>query len=230
MLTNQNSSFFIKEERPRERWVRHGGHALSLSELIAIVLGTGCAEVNAHELAHRILHKAESFERLFEWTLEQWTTVQGVGTAKAMRLMAAFEIGKRLFQLQNTRPDRKIASPKDVFDLVAPSLRFENKEHFICLFLNTKNRVLAIETLSIGTLDSTLVHPREVFKAAIQRSAAAVICAHNHPSGDPVPSKEDVQMTRRLLDAGNLIGIELLDHIIVGADRFTSMKELGMLK
>jgi DNA repair protein RadC len=215
-----------KEERPRERLLRHGPEALSNAELLAILLRTGTANESAVKLAGKVLAACGGLRHLTDMTVEQLTAIKGIGPAKALQLKAGIELGRRL---SRSRLDDapQIRSPRDAAELVRDELRFLTKEHFIVLFLNTKNRVIGKETLSIGSLNASIVHPREVFRSAIQRNSASIICAHNHPSGDPTPSPEDIDVTRRLAEAGRLIGIELLDHIIIADQTHVSLKELG---
>lgn len=217
-----------KEERPRERMLTYGAGALSNAELIAILLRTGTKNESAVMLAQRLLKQSGGLRKLVEMSIEQLTDIKGIGTAKALQIMASFELGKRLAQ---TGPGTPVAvrSPQDVAELFMEELRYLPKEHFVCLYLNSKNHVIGRETLSVGTLNASLVHPREVFRSAIQKNCANIICAHNHPSGDPSPSPEDIHMTRRLAEAGKIVGVELLDHIIIGDNRFVSLKEHGHL-
>lgn len=213
-----------EELRPRERMQAVGPGALSAAELLAIILRIGTREESALELSHRILGEPQGLRFLAEVSLEDLCRIKGIGLAKATQIKAAVELGKRLACLgPGIRP--LIRSPQEVGTLVMEDMCYLDREHFRVILLNTKNQVLSVETVSIGSLNSSLVHPREVFKQAILRSAAAVILVHNHPSGDPSPSKEDIEITRRLEDAGRLIGIEVLDHIIIGDHIFTSLKE-----
>ncbi|KUK35755.1 MAG: DNA repair protein RadC [Thermacetogenium phaeum] len=217
-----------EDMRPRERMRRVGPGALSAAELLAIILRTGTQEESALELAHRILLEPRGLRFLAEATIDELCSIKGVGLAKAAQVKAALELGRRLFCLE---PDLKpvIRSPQEASNLVMEEMCYLDREHFRVILLNTKNRVLGVETVSIGSLNSSLVHPREVFKSAVQRSAAGVILVHNHPSGDPTPSSEDIEITRRLSDAGRVIGIEVLDHIIIGDHLFVSFKEKGLI-
>lgn len=173
----------------------------------------------------------ELFERfptateLMDVSEQQLVTIKGIGKGKARQITAMLKLAKALTYPEQS--SNSIRSPKDVYDLLKPELRFEQKEHFICLFLNTKNRLIFKEVISIGSLNAAIVHPREVFHAAIRRCSASLICAHNHPSGGPEPSMEDVNLTKRLIAAGEIIGIEVLDHVIIGGNRFYSLKEHG---
>jgi len=216
------------EERPRERLILQGAEALSHAELIAILLRTGSARESAVHLASRLLKACGSLRGLVDMSLEELTAIRGIGPAKAVQLRAGIELGRRL--ARSSGPGRLVVrSPRDAADLLMEDLRHLKKEHFVCLFLNTKNQVITQETLSVGTLNASLVHPREVFRAAIKCSSASLICVHNHPSGDPAPSPEDIGLTRRLREAGELVGIEVLDHIVIGDGTFVSLKEQGFL-
>lgn len=216
------------EERPRERMQQHGAGALSHAELLAILLRTGTKDESSIHLAQRILTECGGLRRLAESNWDELTHIRGIGPAKALLLQASIELGRRVARSQ--LPDMvKITCPQDAADLLMEEIRHLREEHFVCLFLNTKNQVIGRQTLSIGSLNASIVHPREVFRAAIRRSSASILCAHNHPSGDPTPSPEDILLTKRLAEAGELIGIELLDHLVIGDNRYTSLKEAGCL-
>lgn len=216
------------EERPRERMMRYGADALSHAELLAILLRTGTRKESALYVAQRVLAKAGGIRSLVDLSIDELMQTKGIGEAKAIQLVAGIELGRRLSR--SGQPETPVVrSPKDAAALVMDQLRFLQKEHFVCLFLNTKNHLLGQETLSIGSLNASIVHPREVFRAAIKCSSASIICAHNHPSGDPAPSPEDIQITKRLSEAGEIIGIDVLDHIIIGDGKFISLKEQGLM-
>lgn len=217
-----------KEERPRERMLQFGAQVLSNSELIAILLRTGTVAESAVGLAQRVLAEAGGLRNLVNLRTEQLTNIKGIGVAKALQVQAGIELGRRLAQSE-LDPAEIVRSPQDVARYVMEDLRYLQKEHFVCLFLNTKNHVIAQETLSIGSLNASIVHPREVFRAAIERGSYALICIHNHPSGDPTPSPEDLEMTHRLVEAGNIIGIDILDHLIIGEQKYVSLKEQGLM-
>lgn len=228
----EQRSFRIREipseERPRERMQRHGSSALSHAELLAILLGTGTKDESSVHLAQRILAECGGLRKLAESNWDELTHIRGVGPAKALLLQASIELGRRVARSQ--LPDMvKISCPQDAANLLMEEMRHLREEHFVCLFLNTKNQVIGRQTLSIGSLNASIVHPRELFRAAIRRSSASILCAHNHPSGDPTPSPEDIVLTRRLAEAGELLGIELLDHLVIGDNRYTSLKETGCL-
>jgi DNA repair protein RadC len=216
------------EDRPRERMLQHGASVLSNAELLAILLRTGTFAESAVRLAQRILTECGGLRSLVDMTKDQLTEIKGIGNAKALQIQASIELGKRLARTKLSETVT-IRSPEDVADLLREELRYLQKEHFVCLFLNTKNHVMGQETLSMGSLNASIVHPREVFRAAIKRSSAALICVHNHPSGDPTPSPEDIQITHRLVEAGAIIGIEVLDHVIIGDHKHVSLKEQGYM-
>lgn len=217
-----------EHERPRERMLRYGVGALSHSELLAILLRTGSKQESVIQLAQRILSQTDGIRGLMDLSLDELVSIKGIGPAKAVQIKAGIELGHRI---SNSKlPDPVIIRrPEDAAYHVMEQLRYLQKEHFICLFLNIKNHIIAQETLSIGSLNASIVHPREVFRAAIKCSSASIVCVHNHPSGDPTPSSEDIAITERLCEAGQLIGIDVLDHIIIGDGTFLSLKEQGLM-
>lgn len=219
---------FPKDERPRERFIKHGPESLSNQELLAILLRTGTKAESVLQLAQRLIKEFEGLRMLKDATLEELTQIKGIGEAKAIQILAAVELGRRINNLTNEER-YSIRSPEDGANYVMEEMRFLNQEHFVCLYLNTKNQVIHKQTVFIGSLNASIVHPREVFREAFRRSAASIICIHNHPSGDPTPSREDIEVTRRLKECGRMIGIEILDHIIIGDKRFVSLKEKGYL-
>lgn len=219
---------FPQDERPRERFIQHGPQSLSTHELIAILLRTGTKEESVLQLSNKLLIHFDGLKLLKDASLDEITSIKGIGTAKAIQLLAAVEIGRRISNL--AFDDRyTIRSPEDGAKYVMNDMRFLSQEHFVCLYLNTKNQVLHKQTIFIGSLNASIVHPREVFKEAFRRSAASIICAHNHPSGDPTPSREDIEVTKRLSECGKIIGIDVLDHLIIGENRFVSLKEKGYI-
>lgn len=215
-------------DRPRERLIRQGAQSLSNQELIAILLRTGTKQESVLHLANRVLHFIEQIQELKNATLEEIMSVKGIGQAKAVQLLAAVELGRRLSQ-QKTDEKFTIRSPKDAATYLMHDMTSLTQEHFVVLFLNVKNQILHKQTIFIGSLNASIVHPREIFREAVKRSAASIICAHNHPSGNPSPSSEDIDVTKRLLEAGQIIGIDLLDHVIIGDHQFISLKEKGYM-
>jgi DNA repair protein RadC len=217
------------EPRPKEKLARNGASSLSNAELLAIVLRSGGAEPPM-ALANRLLTKFRDLRGVALAPPEKLAKVAGVGPTKAREVHACIELGRRLFARAPGDDPGPITSPQDVADYLLPRLTDVNKEHFFTVLLDVKSNVLGLKTISIGTLDSSLVHPREVFKEAIAASASSIIVAHNHPSGDTTPSPEDRRVTARLVEAGKILGIEVLDHIIIaGDDGWSSMNQLGMM-
>jgi DNA repair protein RadC len=215
------------ELRPRERLLAEGPEALSSAELLGILLGIGSKEQTAVELAGQVISESGDLFGLHGVTVHDLLEVHGIGEAKACIILAAVEFGKRLGRVRN--PGRPvISSPEDVDGLLRGRIAHLDRENFVVVLLNTKNEVIEFPTISVGTLSASLVHPREVFKPAIRASAAGIVLAHNHPSGKVGPSREDREVTSRLKEAAGIIGIELLDHVILG-DGYFSMKEHGIL-
>lgn len=219
---------FPSSERPRERLIQHGPESLSNHELLAILLRTGSKSESVIQLANRLLTQFGGLRWLIDATLEEMTTIKGIGKAKAVQILAAVELGRRISNLAYEDP-YVIKCPEDVANYVMNDMRFLKQEHFDCLFLDTKNQVIHRQTIFIGSLNASIVHPREIFKEALRRSAFSIICLHNHPSGDPNPSEEDINVTERLVECGKMIGIEVLDHIIIGNKKYFSMKEKGYM-
>jgi DNA repair protein RadC len=215
------------ELRPRERLLEARPSALSDGELLGLIFGIGSREKTAVELAGGVISEAGGLHGLYDVSVHELMQVNGIGEAKACIILAAVELGRRIGQVRN--PGRPvISSPADVERLLRGRIANLDRENFVVVLLNTKNEVIETSTVSVGTLGASLVHPREVFKPAVRASAASVILAHNHPSGKVEPSREDREVTRRLGEAAGILGIELLDHVIVG-DGYFSMKEHGML-
>jgi DNA repair protein RadC len=215
------------ELRPRERLLSEGPEALSSAELLGILLSIGSKEKTAVELASEVISANGDLFGLHGVSVHDLLKTHGIGEAKACTILAAVEFGKRLGRVRN--PGRPvISSPADVDGLLRGRIANLDRETFVVVLLNTKNEVIECPTISVGTLSASLVHPREVFKPAIRASAASVVLAHNHPSGKVEPSREDREVTERLAGAAEIIGIEVLDHVILG-DGYFSMKEHGML-
>ncbi|WP_281364142.1 RadC family protein [Thermoactinomyces mirandus] len=217
-----------EEERPRERMLRFGPEHLSNAELLALLLRTGSTGESVMLLAQRVLSKIGGLKALTQVSLKELMEIHGIGPAKAVQIMAGVELGQRISRLL---PEERYAirSPQDAARFVMEELRFQKQEHFVCLFLNTKYQVIGKQCIFKGSLNASVVHPREIFHEAIRNSAAAIICVHNHPSGDPTPSPEDLEVTERLIEAGRLLGIELIDHLIIGDQSYMSMREHGMV-
>lgn len=219
-----------EEERPREKLIRRGAASLSDTELLAILLRTGTSSVSVIHLAEEVLAKYQDkgLVSIMNISPQEIATVHGVGLAKAATIVAAVELGRRL-STKAAQKLEKIEGPEDVARYASPILRFEQKEHFLVMLLDVRNRVLAMPTVSVGSLTASVAHPREIFREAIRYSAANMILLHNHPSGDPMPSREDVQLTKQMMKAGEIMGIPVLDHVIIAGDGFLSLKEADCL-
>ncbi len=227
----QNKSFTIHDlpraERPRERLQKHGAEALSSQELIALILGRGIRGESVMVTAQRLLSSFGNIKNISEASLEELSAIKGIGLAKAAQLKASFELARRTDDHDYTKISVK--SHQDVVKLVREKLKDKKKEHFLILCLDTRNNLIKLNTISTGTLDANLVHPREVFKEAIQSLASSIILVHNHPSGNPEPSDADIDITKRILETGKIIGIDVLDHIIIANNNSLSFKEKGIL-
>ena len=232
METAVRHPLMIKElpsdERPREKLRDNGAQVMSNSELLAILLRSGNQDESALRLAEHLLERQGGLAGLCGATAEALEQVKGIGEAKASTVLAAIELGRRVALLEPAQR-LTIKTPDDVAALLLPRFRYESREHFLAVLLSTKNHVLKTAVISIGSLNASIVHPRELFREAINCRAAAVILAHNHPSGDPTPSPEDVALTRKLVEAGSLLDIPVLDHLILGDGKFISLKEKGIL-
>lgn len=215
-----------KEERPRERLVKYGESALSLQELLQIILRTGNKGESVVTLAQKLLAHFGNLQNLKEASIEELMSIKGIGLAKAVQIKAALELGRRA-EITLERKQKKIISPQDVFKLMKSKLKDYSKEHFYIISLNSRNAI--ISEISIGTLNASLVHPREVFAEAIRQRANSIILVHNHPSGDPTPSKDDIKITKKLKEAGKILGIEVLDHIIITRNSYLSFKNKNLI-
>jgi DNA repair protein RadC len=216
------------DERPREKLLHQGAHALSDAELLAILIRAGTGKLTALDLAKKILSEERTLRGIAGRSAVELMRMKGIGEAKAVELLAAFEIGRRI----EGKPDEErlvVRSPEDVAHMMIPKLRDRHSEIFIVLLLDARNGLKREVELSEGTLNASLVHPREVFKPAIDHLAASIIVVHNHPSGNREPSREDLEITKQLVEAGKIIGIPLHDHIIVAGDKYTSLAERGFL-
>lgn len=217
------------DEKPRERLEKLGAAILSTAELMAILIRTGTHKETALSVSNRLLSECGGdLRRLHQMSVKELTKVKGIGKVKAIELHAAMELGRRLY-VSGAPSQPVIKTPSDCASLYMTELQFLKKEHFKGIYLNTKNKILREETLFIGTLTSTSVHPREVLRPALSEGAAGIIVMHNHPSGDPTPSHEDAALTRQLSEACDIMGIKLLDHIVIGDGTYISMKEKGYM-
>jgi DNA repair protein RadC len=214
-------------ERPRERLAHQGEAALSNSELLAILLRTGVARENVIQVATRLLAKYGGLTGLARASFSELSQEHGLGAAKVAQIKAAFELGRRC-AIASPEDRPQVRSPADAAHLIQAEMGLLEQEHLRTLLLDTKNRVLASPTIYIGSLNASHVRVGELFREAIKANCAAIIVAHNHPSGDPTPSPEDVEVTRQIVAAGKLIDIDVLDHLIIGYQRFVSLKERGL--
>ncbi|MCF7926468.1 MAG: DNA repair protein RadC [Candidatus Izimaplasma sp.] len=217
-----------KQERPRERFLTYPIETIQTHELIAIILRTGSRSESVIDLAKRLLYDHASLKDLSQQPISDLTKIKGIGKSKAIQLLAAFELGIRL-ETEDFKTDKKLLSPKDIFHFLKNQLEFKMQEHFIVLYLNTKGGLIKKKTLFIGSLNQSLVHPREIFKHAVLTSSASLILVHNHPSGDPTPSTNDIDITKLIKKNADMMNIKLLDHVIIGRNRFVSFKEKGLL-
>ena len=215
-----------EQNRPRERFFKHGPEALSDSELFAIILRTGTPGENVVDMSNRLISEY-NLDKLFECSLKELQEIKGIGPSKAMQILAMAELGKRYNQVKQMRnkDQRKITCAQDVFDLFHERLKDKKQEEFYVLMLNSQNNIIGEHLVSKGILDASILHPREVFKPAIKNSASKIILVHNHPSGDPNPSQEDLDITGKIIKAGEEIGIKVLDHIIIGRSDHWNWKD-----
>lgn len=220
----------IKEaSRPREKMKLYGPGRLADHELLSILIESGTKKYNASELANIILNKfANSIHDLLDISVEELTKIEGIGFARASKIVAASELAKRI-NTHEVKNEMKITSSKSVIDLYSKRFAYEKKENFLALLIDTKGKIISEEKVSVGDLSSSIVHPREAFRLAIKKSAASVIFLHNHPSGDPAPSMQDIEITKRLVKVGNIVGIEVLDHIIIGKGKSNSLRDMGII-
>ena len=228
----KKTSFTIHDlpvaERPRERLQQYGEAALSSQELLAVILGRGIAGESVIVTAQRLLKEFGDLKGLAQATVEELSRVKGIGQAKACQIKASFELASRLEGYSSINNREAIKTPTDVVSFVRNRLKDKKKEYFLAVMLDTRGQVIKTSEISIGSLDSSIVHPREVFKEAIAASAASVVFVHNHPSGDPTPSEIDIGLNKRLVEAGELLGIEVLDHIVIGNPDYVSLKSKGL--
>ena len=219
------------DERPREKLLKTGAKSLSNIELLAILLRAGTKQKSVLEVAQELLstYKEDGLASIVNRSPQELSSINGLGPAKIATLLSAIELGLRLAE-KPTSDKIAIKSPQDVVNYVMPRLRYEKKEHFAVLLLDTKNQIITFSDISIGCLNASIVHPREVFRFAINNFASSMILVHNHPSGDPTPSIEDIKTTKKLIEGSKILDINILDHIIIGDNKYTSLKQQGMIK
>ncbi len=220
-------------ERPRERLKKYGAEYLSIQELLAVILGRGISGESVMITSQKIISQFGSIKSIKEASLEDLQTIKGIGPAKASQIKASCEIARRLIdedEMSDTLiPDKTFKSPGDIFNLIKNRLTNYTKEHFFVISFNTRNHIIHIDTISVGILNASLVHPRETFEYAIKRHAAKIVVVHNHPSGDIQPSEDDIRVTKDLVEAGKIIGIEVIDHIIVTKKSYFSFKDMSII-
>ncbi|MDI6733456.1 MAG: DNA repair protein RadC [Planctomycetota bacterium] len=215
--------------RPRERLQKFGPEVLSDIDLLAVIMGRGTKKHPVFDIAGKLLEQFGCLRAIANATVEELTNIEGIGLAKATQIKAALQLGQRMENQVDTTNQPTIKSATDVEKLIKSKLRDKKKEYFVLIMLDTRNRLIREVDVSIGSLNASIVHPREVFKEAISASAASVICVHNHPSGDPTPSDDDIRITKRLVEAGKILDIEVFDHIIIAGDKIISMKEKKLM-
>lgn len=218
-----------KNERPMERLIKFGADSLSNAELLAILLRTGTRGENIISISTRLLSQVDGLDGLLNISLDDIKKIRGIKNVKACQLMAMTELFKRFNTLRSQRQEYKITSPKDVADLLINEMNGLNQEVLKLILLNTKNIIIGVKDVFKGSLNTSIVHPREIFSEAVKKGSANIIICHNHPSGDPMPSKEDINLTVRIKQCGELMGIGLLDHIVIGNNKYISLKEKGII-
>lgn len=218
----------IEDDKPREKLLKFGVKSLSEYELIAILLRSGTPQEDVLNLSKKLWIYLSKLQSISDLTMSDLMSINGIGVSKASIILSAIELAKR-FNLRESIGEFSIENPRSVANIFVNTLNDDMKEHFYVLLLNTKNKIISWDEISKGDLNSSIVHPREVFKYALKNSANSIICLHNHPSGDTTPSKEDIEITKRLVEVGNLVGIRLLDHIIIGGNSYVSLREKGII-
>lgn len=218
-----------QQERPRERLVRHGADKLGAEELLAVLISRGTSGMPVRDIAHELVVRFGSIGAIAEATIEELKQVPGIGPAKACQLRAAFELARRVQEEQAPGPGEDLSNVDAVVRLIRPAVVDRRKECFFTILLDARSRLIRFDVVSKGGLDTTLAHPREVFDAAVHDHAAGVVVCHNHPSGDPSPSDDDVRLTRRLAEAARIMGIKLHDHVIIAGDKHYSFRQHAMI-
>lgn len=216
-----------KDERPRERLVKFGEQALSAQELLQLILGRGIAGESVAVTTQKLLAQFGNLQKLAEASIEELSSIKGIGLAKATQIKAVFEIGRRVSIQTPSYKGKELTDPEKVYRLIKSKLKDYYKEHFYIIVLNSRNH--SITEVSVGSLNASIVHPREVFAEAIKNKAASVIFVHNHPSGDIEPSEDDLEITKRLVESGKILGIEVIDHIIITKNNYLSFKDKNLI-
>ena len=219
----------LQNERPKEKLLTWGADSLSNSELLAIILKTGTKGENVLQLSGRLLSELEGLDGVLSASFNDITSIKGIKDGKASQILALSELFRRFRTLKAMKKDVKINSPKDLADLLIGEMNDLTQEVLKVVLLSTKNIIIGTKDVFKGSLNTSIVHPREIFKQAIDKHSASIIICHNHPSGDPTPSKEDINITLRIKECGNILGIQLVDHIIIGNNKFVSLKERGLI-
>jgi DNA repair protein RadC len=230
---NENKKLTVKElpldDRPREKLLLRGPQSLSDAELVAILLRTGKKGKSVLEIARELINSEGNLAMLATKTIDSLQLISGIGKDKAATLAAAFELSRRILSQPKWLSNKKITSPQGIAEIFIPILRDDNKERFIVVCLNSANKIIKHETISIGNLNSSVVHPREVFKVAIDNSSASIILIHNHPSGNPEPSNEDIRITKKIVETGKIMEIPVFDHLIIAGETYTSFVEKRLI-
>ena len=229
MKMNEDKKLTVKElpldDRPREKLLLRGAQSLSDAELVAILLRTGKKGKSVIEIARELINSEGNLAMLATKSVDSLQKISGIGKDKAAALAAAFELSRRILSQPKWLSNKKITSPQDVAEIFIPILRDDNKEKFIVVCLNSANKIIKHEIISVGNLNSSVVHPREIFKVAIDNSSASIILIHNHPSGNPEPSNEDIRITKKIVETGKIMDIPVFDHLIIAGETYTSLVE-----
>ena len=230
---NEKKNYTVKElpldDRPREKLLMRGAQNLTDAELIAILLRTGKKGTSVLEISRELIKSDGNLAVLATKTVDSLQKVSGIGKDKAATLAAAFELSRRILSQQKWLSNKKVTSPQEIADIFIPLLRDDNKEKFIVVCLNSSNKIIKHETISIGNLNSSVVHPREIFKVAIDCASASIILIHNHPSGNPEPSNEDIRITKKIVESGKILDIPVFDHLIIAGETYTSFVEKRLI-
>jgi DNA repair protein RadC len=217
------------DDRPREKLLLRGSQNLSDAELVAILLRTGKKGKSVLEIARELISTEGNLAMLATKTVDSLQKVSGIGKDKAATIAAAFELSRRILSQSKWFSNQKVTSPQEIADIFIPILRDDTKERFIVVCLNSSNKIIKHETISIGNLNSSIVHPREIYKVAIDCSSASIILIHNHPSGNPEPSSEDIRITKKIVESGQILDIPVFDHLIIAGETYTSFVEKRLI-